>query len=171
MTTTAYDDQYTVATEPHIRRETVEDALRGQIAALELELRRQRERAELAESELKKAQEQEPVGYQYQKPGDEAWLMGDDLMIPRLRVAGAKFRSIYAAPKPAASVVDDATAQRIALAVYDYQNRISDEPLMHAINRILIKEAHPLSADGLAEVQSAPQSSTSGGQLPLRSVR
>ena len=42
-----------------MKHETIAEALRGQITAIELELKRQRERAESAEGRLKCASEQE----------------------------------------------------------------------------------------------------------------
>jgi hypothetical protein len=66
MTTTAFDDQFVAGTqtierihEPSSR----ESILRRNIAALEVALRTQTERAEAAEVELAKAREQEPVGF------------------------------------------------------------------------------------------------------------
>ena len=91
---------------------------------------------------LRKAREQEPVGEIHFPPNNqplEVFWYGEN---PNYAVR----IGIYADPKPAASIVDDAIAQRIALAVYDYQNRISDEPLMHAINNILAKEANSISS-------------------------
>ena len=52
MTTTACDDQFIGITEKHISRYIVEAILRQNVADLEKELQRQRERAEAAEAEL-----------------------------------------------------------------------------------------------------------------------
>lgn len=52
--------------------------------------------------------------------------------------------------------IDEEAANRIALAVYDCKHGINKEPLLYAINRILVTEAHPLSAEGQrALLQSA----------------
>lgn len=143
MTTTAHEDQFGEATEKHTAMYSIEEILRRNVADLELELQRQRERAETAEGEMRKAREQEPVGEIHFPPNNqplEVFWYGEN---PNYAVR----IGIYADPKPAAaSIVDDAIAQRIALAVYDYQNRISDEPLMHAINNILAKEANSISS-------------------------
>lgn len=170
MTTTAHEDQFGEATEKHIAMYSIEEILRRNVADLELALKQQAELAEAAEAELlavrednhsmmveidelrkelARLREQEPVGEIHFPPNNqplEVFWYGEN---PNYAVR----IGIYADPKPAASIVDDAIAQRIALAVYDYQNRISDEPLMHAINRILIKGSHLLSAEYLAQMQ------------------
>lgn len=53
--------------------------------------------------------------------------------------------------------IDEEAANRIALAVYDCKNGIKVEPLLHAINHILMKEIHPLSQEGLAQMQPIHQ--------------
>jgi len=63
-------------------------------------------------------------------------------------------------PEPAPAVpygIDEEAANRIALTVYDCKNGIKSEPLLHAINHILMKEIHPLSQEGLAQMQPTHQ--------------
>lgn len=112
--------------------------------------------AEAAKEELRKAREQGPVLCKAAFSNGDGTYSYDYVTWP-LRKHQKPVHPVehfyYTTPKPAAYGVDDATAQHIALAVYDYQNRISDEPLMHAINRILIKGSHLLSAEYLAQMQ------------------
>ena len=122
-------------------------------------LQLEKERDEYKE-ELRKAREQEPVAWMHDNEGrvdvchdsvKKLWIkVGQKQNTQFMReIVPCKVEHynipLYAEPKPAAYGVDDATAQHIALAVYDYQNRISDEPLMHVINRILAKEAHSIT--------------------------
>jgi hypothetical protein len=98
----------------------------------------------------------------YEDEADESELdQGTSLSLLCIRAVG-EIRKLRAqiADKPAVAVpygVDQEAANRIALAVYDHQHGIDTEPLLYAINRILIKEVNPLSAEVLAEMQSAPQ--------------
>ena len=64
MTTTAFDDQFTAEPE-HVAHRPYDTAaiLRQNVADLERELQRQRERADRAETELKAAREQKPVAW------------------------------------------------------------------------------------------------------------
>ena len=61
MTTTAHEDQFTVAPEPVRQTYSTADILRRNVADLEIALRKQTERAEKAEEELARLREQEPV--------------------------------------------------------------------------------------------------------------
>lgn len=63
MTTTAHEDQFGEATEKHIAMYSIEEVLRRNVADLEKELQRQKERAEKAEGELRAALNQEPVAW------------------------------------------------------------------------------------------------------------
>ena len=65
MTTTAYDDQFSDAPEQVRQQYSTADILRRNAADLEIALRKQAERAEKAEAELAKLQEQEPIKYLY----------------------------------------------------------------------------------------------------------
>ena len=78
MTTTAFDDQFTVAPEPVRQTYDTCSILRRNVADLEIALRKQTERAEKAEAELAKLREQEPVAWMLecqQWTGDTAWLL------------------------------------------------------------------------------------------------
>lgn len=88
----------------------------------------------------------------------------------------AKFLNLAApmqyAPKPTVAVpavpygVDDEAANRIALAVYDCKTGVNPEPLLYAINRILVTEAHPLSSEGQrALLQSADVTNAAADRL------
>ena len=69
MTTTAFDDQFTPATqtvEPVRQPYDTVAILRRNIADMEVALRTQTERAEAAEAELAKLREQKPVAWRYQ---------------------------------------------------------------------------------------------------------
>lgn len=61
MTTTAHEDQFTVAPEPVRQQYSTADILRRNVADLELALKQQTERAEKAEAELASLRWQEPV--------------------------------------------------------------------------------------------------------------
>ena len=63
MTTTAHEDQFTVAPEPVHQPYSTADILRRNVADLEIALRKQTERAEKAEVELEMLREQRPAGY------------------------------------------------------------------------------------------------------------
>lgn len=95
MTTTACDDQFVSNTEKHIAMYSIEDILRRNVADLEKELQRQRERAEAAEARLKAAREQEPVAWM-REDGNLYLAWQKDLCLPEVR-----FSPLYAAPVPA----------------------------------------------------------------------
>lgn len=63
MTTTAHEDQFTVAPEPVHQPYSTADILRRNVADLEIALRKQTERAEAAEAELAKLRKQKPVAW------------------------------------------------------------------------------------------------------------
>ena len=63
MTTTAFDDQYLAAPEPVRQPYDTVAILRRNIAALEVAMKQQTERAEAAEAELAKLREQKPVAW------------------------------------------------------------------------------------------------------------
>ena len=115
------------------------------------------ERAEKAEAELARLAKQEPVTYVIDFNGYA--INGKHTEIANALPTGM---DLYAAPVPAVAApavpygVDEEAANRIALAVYDCKHGINQEPLLYAINRILVTEAHPLSAEGQrALLQSA----------------
>ena len=61
MTTTAHEDQFTVAPEPVRQTYDTGSILRRNVADLEIALRKQTKRAEKAEAELKELREQVPL--------------------------------------------------------------------------------------------------------------
>jgi hypothetical protein len=66
MTTTAHEDQFTAGTQtiqPVLQPYSTEAILRRNIAALEVALKQQTERAEAAEAELAKFAQQKPVAW------------------------------------------------------------------------------------------------------------
>lgn len=65
MTTTAHEDQFTDAPEPVRQTYDTVAILRRNIAALEVALRTQTERAEAADAELAKLAQQKPIKYLY----------------------------------------------------------------------------------------------------------
>lgn len=158
MTTTAFDDQFTVGTQTiEPVRQTYDKVaiLKRNVADLELELKRQTELKERAEAGLAEMAQQKPVAWRHEN-GNIFLPWQKDLI-----TTNAVFSPLYAAPVPVPAApygVDDEAANRIALAVYDCKNGINPEPLLYAINRILGEEVHPLSIEGRdALLQSAPQ--------------
>lgn len=105
MTTTAFDDQFTVAPEPVRQTYDTGSILRRNVADLELALKQQTERAEAAEAELERLREQKPVRWHvrgnYFHDGDAAILFAS-----RNSMCGAKVDQLYAAPVPAPAVSD-----------------------------------------------------------------
>jgi len=150
MTTTSFDDQFTVGTQTIVLHKAYDTVaiLRRNVADLEIALRKQTERAGAAEQELAKLRKQEPIKYLYRVTD----CFGHDVL--RDDPKGATILEtipLFAAPVPAPAVpygVDEEAANRIALAVYDCKNGINPEPLLYVINRILAAEAHPLSVEG-----------------------
>jgi len=65
MTTTAFDDQYLAAPEPVRQPYDTVAILRRNIAALEVAMKQQTERAEAAEAELARLAQQKPIKYLY----------------------------------------------------------------------------------------------------------
>jgi len=116
------------------------------------------ERAGVAEAELAKLRGQKPVAW---CDADGDFYSGESYpnVWPSAVPLYAAPIPVPAAPAPAPDVpygIDEEAANRIALAVYDCKNGINQEPLLYAINRILVTEAHPLSAEGQrALLQSA----------------
>ena len=104
MTTTAHEDQFTVAPEPVRQTYDTYSILRRNVADLEIALRKQTERAEKAEAELVKLREQEPIGVAVacnkdSSPGFTVAVFSE-ADVP----AGS---SVYAGPVPAPAVPDD----------------------------------------------------------------
>ncbi len=104
MTTTAFDDQFTVGTqtiEPVRQPYDTVAILRRNIAALEVALRTQTERAEAAEAELANLAQQKPVAWRHEN-GNIFLPWQKDLI-----TTGAVFSPLYAAPVPAPAVPDE----------------------------------------------------------------
>lgn len=146
MTSTAYDDQFTPATQTILRVNVIES--QQQIHDLQTRLAAAIERATAAEAELAKMREQKPVAWcdpiEFK---DDPWSFQGF----RCRTNNYPTMPLYAAPVPAPAVpygVDEEAAYRISLAVYDWKKGINPEPLLYAINRILATETHPLSDEG-----------------------
>lgn len=98
MTTTAHEDQFTPATQTVVVVREAYDAvaiLRRNIAALEVALRQQTERAEAAEAELARLAQQKPVAWRHEN-GNIFLPWQKDLI-----VTGAVFSPLFAAPVPA----------------------------------------------------------------------
>ena len=102
MTTTAYDDQFSAEPEPDRQQYDVAAILRKNVADLEKDLQRQKERAEKAEGELKAAREQAQEPYAYDCGGDitknaeyAAWFE---------KAGHGSFVALYASPLPAPAV-------------------------------------------------------------------
>ena len=104
MTTTAFDDQFTVGTqtiEPVRQPYDTVAILRRNIADMEVALRTQTERAEAAEAELAKLREQKPVAWM-REDGNLYLAWQKDLCLPEVR-----FSPLYASPIPAPAVPAD----------------------------------------------------------------
>ena len=98
MTTTAFDDQFTTATqtiEPVHQPYDIVAILRRNIADMEVALRTQTERAEAAEAELANLAQQKPVAWRHEN-GNIFLPWQKDLI-----VTGAVFSPLFAAPVPA----------------------------------------------------------------------
>ena len=100
MTTTAFDDQFTPATqtiEPVRQPYSTEAILRRNIAALEVALKQQTERAEAAEAELARMAQQKPAAWsvcrQLFRDSGPAILFAS--------IKHEKVQQLYAAPVPA----------------------------------------------------------------------
>jgi len=100
VTTTAFDDQFTPATqtiEPVRQPYSTEAILRRNIAALEVALKQQTERAEAAEAELARMAQQKPVAWsvcrQLFRDSGPAILFAS--------IKHEKVQQLYAAPVPA----------------------------------------------------------------------
>lgn len=151
MTSTAFDDQFTPATQTILRvnKPGVIES-QQQIHDLQLKLAAAIQRATAAEAELAKLRKQKPVAtVKYKATGGNVGLTW--VAIPTGAFYPRDGEPLYASPLPAPAVpygVDEEAANRIALAVYDCKNGINPEPLLYAINRILATEAHPLSTEG-----------------------
>ncbi len=106
MTTTAHEDQFTTATQTVVVVREAYDAvaiLRRNIAALEVALRQQTERAEAAEAELARLAQQKPVAWRHEN-GNIFLPWQKDLI-----TTNAVFSPLYAAPvhAPAVPAVPD----------------------------------------------------------------
>ena len=99
MTTTAHEDQFTVAPEPVRQTYDTGSILRRNVADLELALKQQTERAEAAEAELERLREQKPVRWHvrgnYFHDGAAAILFAS-----MNSMCGAKVEQLFAAPVP-----------------------------------------------------------------------
>lgn len=112
MTTTACDDQFVSNTETHIAMYSIEEILRRNVADMEKELQRQRERAEAAESELKSAREQEPVAFWWIGPdgkdnGGPYRGKPSDAAIDNARNMGCEPQLLFAGPVSAPAVTEE----------------------------------------------------------------
>ena len=106
MTTTAFDDQFTDAPEPVHQPYDVAVILRKNVADLEKELQRQRERAEKAEAELKAAREQEPVAHvKYKQTGGNVGLSW--IAVPTGAFYPRELEPLYVHPVPAPAVLEE----------------------------------------------------------------
>ena len=102
MTTTAHEDQFTPATQTVVVVREAYDAvaiLRRNIAALEVALRQQTERAEAAEAELARLAQQKPVAWRHEN-GNIFLPWQKDLI-----TTNAVFSPLYAAHVPAPAVL------------------------------------------------------------------
>ena len=103
MTTTAHEDQYTVAPEPVRQPYDTVAILRRNVADLELALRTQTERAESAEAELAQARKQKPVAYvKYKATGGNVGLSW--LAVPTGEFYPREGEPLYVNPVPAPAV-------------------------------------------------------------------
>ena len=105
MTTTAHEDQYLAAPEPVREPLSREAILKRNVADLEVELKRQMERAEAAETELEKLREQKPVAWirtEYGGTGERTVSFKGRPNITSIRdeVINPVFTPLYAAPVP-----------------------------------------------------------------------
>jgi len=101
MSSTAFDDQFTVGTQTIVLHQAYDTVaiLRRNVADLEVALRKQTERAEKAESELTKAREQKPVAYvKYKATGGNVGLSW--LAVPTGAFYPRDGEQLYAAPVP-----------------------------------------------------------------------
>ena len=101
MTTTAHEDQFTIGTqtiEPVRQPYNTVSILRRNIAALEVALKQQTERAEAAEAELAKMREQKPFGYMSDENKDSH---PDGVYVKREPWKTQTNIPLYAAPVPA----------------------------------------------------------------------
>jgi len=104
MTTTAHDDQFTPATQTVVVVREAYDTvaiLRRNIAALEVALKQQTERAEAAEAELARLAQQKPVAWRHEN-GNIFLPWQKDLI-----TTSAVFSPLYAAHVPAPAVPNE----------------------------------------------------------------
>jgi len=107
MTTTAHEDQFTVAPEPVHQPYSTADILRRNVADLEIALRKQTERAEAAEAELAKLRKQKPVAWinlnKWTPSNGPRCVTHEEY--EKERELLTKLTAVYAAPVPAPAVL------------------------------------------------------------------
>jgi len=99
MTTTAHEDQFTAAPEPVRQPYDTVAILKRNVAALEVSLKQQTERAEAAEAELAKLAQQKPAVYANLKQLKAIPTYGKTVLLKTLPQDGLS--PLYAAPVPA----------------------------------------------------------------------
>jgi len=117
MTTTAHEDQFTVAPEPVRQQYSTADILRRNVADLEIALRKQTERAEKAEAELAKLREQKPGLYMaFSECGQfiRYWTRDTKNLEATMAVNDFEVLEFYAAPVTAPAVPDANPVQWLA---------------------------------------------------------